>query len=155
MNTFALLNDEQFLQDKFNYLQKVSYDNDIDFNPSNHINNTLVNNKNIDFDKINQYLINNNVQLHMQTIKDFFHIYLQHNNINTLSKNEMLANFLKMVKFYNQFSKRNTPVYNNNKQTKRINLEEKGSEIDNSLTQYNGVSKAMNFHNKQYLTKKI
>jgi hypothetical protein len=170
---FDLLNDDNFLEDKFNYTNNVFSDfnikdlpsnNDIDFEPINHINNTLLlnnnnnnnnnNNKNINFSKIYLFLSDNNIKLPFETTKGFFYIYLQHNDVSTLSERDMLQNFLKMVKFYNQFNKRKIPVYNNSKQNKIGKIEEKSSEMDTNFNQHNSISKSMQFQNQQYLTKK-
>jgi len=161
---FDLLNDNAFLETKFNFLPNellTQYNikdfqniNDIDFNPINHINhnnNTLITNKKINFTIIINYLKNNNINLPETTVKDCFYTYLQHNNVSNLKDEMILTNFLKMIKFYNQFYKRATPIYNNQKQNKQGFMEEKHSEIDNDLQHANGFSKAMKFQNDKYL----
>ena len=163
---FDILNDDKFLEEKFNYNNEQSYEfnikdlpsnNDIDFIPTNHLNSNILDGKiikYINFDKINSFLLKHNVNLHKETLRGFFNIYLQHNNVSALSEQDMLNNFLKMVKFYNQFNSRKNPVYNNNKQNKIGKMEEKSSEINTDFNQHNSISKAMQYQNQNYLAKK-
>lgn len=161
---FYKLNDDAFLEDKFDYSNKNKelykfYNikdfhniNDIDFRPADYVNNTLKKNKIIDYNKINNHLKNNNINLPLTIIIDFFNTYLLHNNVSILTEEQMLNNFLKMIKFYNQFYKRKTPVYNDKKQNRITFIEDKHSEMDNNIKLANGAMKAMNFHNKEHLT---
>lgn len=161
---FYKLNDDAFLESKFDYLNKNKelykfYNikdfqnmNDIDFISGNHINDSIKKNGIIDYNKIINHLKNNNINLPLTTIMDFFNTYLLHNNVINLSEQQILANFLKMIKFYDQFYKRKTPVYNDKKQTRITFIEDKHSEMDNNLKLASGFSKAMNFHNKEHLT---
>ena len=163
MNVFDILKNDTFLQNKFNYnydIQKESIEynikdfqiaNDIDFIPTNHFNNNLKNtNQNIDYNKISNYLNKNNINLPIDVITNCFNTYLLHNDVRTLSEEEMLKNFHKMINFYNQFYKRSTPVFNNKKQDKIPFIEEKHNEIPNNFQQANGFAKAMQFQNNKY-----
>jgi hypothetical protein len=161
MSIFDILKDDKFLEKKFNYnLQNESNDynikdfqiaNDIDFVPTNHFNNTLQNTqKNIDYNKIANYLKKNNIILPLDIIKDCFNTYLLHNDVRTLSEEDMLKDFHKMINFYNQFYKRSIPVFNNKKQDKVAFIEEKRTELPNNLRQANGFAKSMQYHNNQY-----
>ena len=163
MSIFDILKDDTFLQNKFNYYYDIQKDsieynikdfqiaNDIDFVPTNHLNNSLKKtNKKIDYNKITNYLNKNNINLPTAVIVDCFNTYLLHNDVRTLSEEEMLQNFHKMINFYNQFYKRSTPVFNNKKQDKIPFIEEKHKELPNNIQQVNGFAKAMQYQNNQY-----
>jgi hypothetical protein len=157
-DSIDLFKDSKFLanhnknNNDYNFNIKEIKFGEIGYNPENHVcPELLIQNSNnkyyIDYDTINQYLMDNCINLTQEDVIQFFNTFTAHNNIRGSSKQVILQKFLNVVKMYFSF-KKNTPVFNNLKQNRIPIWEKKNSEIDTNLNQTLGTAKSMSYFNR-------